>query len=145
MFKMVKICLLCSMKAPVRFPKFRRLTNLCFIFVVSTLTPSGGRSHGLDAFGNYITFNQRYHFQNFDIYKNRFILILKFYFFNFQWDPGTEGCGSMLICACYGPYVQKYTVPLLYSLESDIMERNPFTPQNLQNYSSVVEVNFRFF
>ena len=141
---MVKICLPCSMKAPVRFPKFRQLMNLCFIFVVSTLTPSGGRSHDLDAFGNYIISNQRLHFFKISIFQ---LFLLKFinFIFYFKWDPGTEGCGSMLICACYGPYVQKYTVPLLYSLESDIMERNPFTPQNLQNYSSVVEVNFRFF
>ena len=66
--------------------------------------------------------------------------VWKLHYFQPKWDTGTEGCASMLICACYGPYIQRYSTPLLYSLNTDIMEQNPYTPQNLQNYSEVVQV-----
>lgn len=70
--------------------------------------------------------------------------VWKLHYFQPKWDAGTEGCASMLICACYGSYVQIYTTPLLYNLDTDLMERKPFTPQNLQNYTKVKQVITHF-
>ena len=43
--------------------------------------------------------------------------VYKLHYFQPVWDAGTEGCASMLICACYGPYINMYEVPLLYNLK----------------------------
>ena len=43
--------------------------------------------------------------------------VYKLHYFQPVWDAGTEGCASMLICACYGPYINTYEVPLLYNLK----------------------------
>ena len=66
--------------------------------------------------------------------------IWKLHYFQPRWDPGTEGCASMLICACYGPYIQTYKVPLLYNLKTDAQEQKPKTPQNYKNYYQIKSV-----
>lgn len=63
--------------------------------------------------------------------------IWKLHYFQPRWDPGTEGCASMLICACYGPYIQTYKVPLLYNLKTDVQEQKPKTPQNFEFYDQI--------
>ena len=67
--------------------------------------------------------------------------VWKLHYFQPKWDAGTEGCASMLICACYGSYIQIYKTPLLYNLDTDVMERRPYTPENLHNYTNVVQVD----
>ena len=69
--------------------------------------------------------------------------VWKLHYFQPKWDAGTEGCASMLIRACYGPYIQTYTVPLLYNLHFDIMEKEPYTPETLNNYTEIVQVLYK--
>ena len=66
--------------------------------------------------------------------------VWKLHYFQPKWDPGTEGCASMLICACYGPYISVYPVPLLYNLRVDDQEKTPYTPETLPNYQNIREV-----
>lgn len=63
--------------------------------------------------------------------------VWKLHYFQPKWDPGTEGCASMLICACYGPYISVYPVPLLYNLRNDDQEKNPYTPETLNKYKTI--------
>ena len=65
--------------------------------------------------------------------------VYKLHYFQPVWDVGTEGCASMLICACYGPYINTYEVPLLYNLKHDPMEKNPLDA-NYDKYDIIVQV-----
>lgn len=65
--------------------------------------------------------------------------VYKLHYFQPVWDAGTEGCASMLICACYGPYINVYDVPLLYNLKTDPMEKSPLDATH-SGYKEIVMV-----
>jgi len=64
--------------------------------------------------------------------------VYKLHYFQPVWDAGTEGCASMLICACYGPYINTYEVPLLYNLKNDPMEKEPLDAK-YEKYEMIVQ------
>ena len=47
----------------------------------------------------------------------------------------------MLICGCFGPFIETYDEPLLYSLNDDVMERTAYDSSSLANYTTVVSVS----
>ncbi|CBY21959.1 unnamed protein product [Oikopleura dioica] len=66
--------------------------------------------------------------------------VWKLHYFQPSWDEGTEGCASILICGCYGPFIEIYDEPLLYSLNEDVMERHAYDSSSLANYTTVVSI-----